>query len=1384
MKYTRKYISIVLTLTICFSDIVIPVVSARTLYDSRVEQAAPKEETFKPAEQKTKTTRETAGDASPEVLGLADMGFAESSASQRLPVKVQKMEKKTYGAEEDVTIAVSNPEGESIQTKVIDDKGQEIAVHVEQIDKATTSELHISATNQFKPGKYTVVVTDAEGKQTKQDFTWGVLAFNTDKAVYAPKENAFISMAVLDEKGAMVCDADVELIISNPSNPSQMTLSTQNGKIIVNQECRSTDVVLKPDYEANYTVGEAGTYAVKLTANTGNGTYTITDSFEVKETTDFVIKRDSATRLYPPNAYPMNIEITANRDFTGVITETVPESFTITPADENNSYDAMDTMYLQGTNPEAKLEQKVLGDTDSILEMPFNGIYTISQGFGFELTDLPLKDFYSHHGLAGHDGVDFALPTGTPLFAVDGGTVLQAGEGDYGITVIVQHAWGRSYYGHLSKTTATEGMQISKGSHIGYSGNTGESTGPHLHFGIKPNTPDLNNGYAGKIDPMPFLPKEGRLPGTQVLSLGEQTAVLAASTSGEASASAQTSVIATPQSGEAIPAGTEIEQEIAASTSAEQDFTVANEVIQEEVKDSENPVVDRVKVIQWQVSVKKGEKMTLSYKYKAPMVSPQFYTVGPLKFFEDKSQETVYEEGRRWQIAADAINIDWYDAHWGYRKPITIDKDQVGGGSSYADAWCNDVTGITCTSAGWTARRKITFDNSDSGTNLTNFPVLVKLNSSRIDYTKTQPDGDDIRFVDASDPNTVLPHEIEEWNESGDSYVWVRVPQINSGSTTDYIMMYYNNASATSGQDATTVWSNSYNTVWHLEESGSTFDNSVGSSYDGSAGGGLPSQTAGLSSYGQDFNWNNDEWIGVSHSDGSLIEPANITASLWTKFSSEANSDRSLLSKRASTAYAIQQDVGTNEFIWNIRVANTDRTIAYNYSSVPIMNDGNWHLLTGTYNGSSVAFYVDGALVSSTAVSGSITYGSTNDLMIGADAGTGTSPDTNTWYHGQIDEVRISSTGRTADWIEAEFISGRDTMNTYGAEEFTGSAPSLTNFPVLINLTSDANLAATTASGNEILFTDSTGKTKLSHEIESYNSGTGALVAWVEIPTLTDAADVEIYMYYGNSGVANQEDPTNVWDSDYRAVWNMSEGSGTAANDSTSFANNLTASNSWNASGKIGTAWNGATNLRLSRADDADFDFAGADNLSIGMWFKSDAADNTATQYLLNKADAEPGYAIYSTSADVVCFGIDDDTTWTPDDEVCSSADVYDTAWHYLYATKTGTSAIELFIDGSPVGSNTSIVTGTLANADIFYMGDRQATDGTDEFLGDIDQVSISRVVRADEWIGTEYTNQNSPSTFYAVGSQETRLSTTPLNKLMRHGKFFDNRLAEQPFVF
>jgi murein DD-endopeptidase MepM/ murein hydrolase activator NlpD len=98
-----------------------------------------------------------------------------------------------------------------------------------------------------------------------------------------------------------------------------------------------------------------------------------------------------------------------------------------------------------------------------------------------------------------HSGIDIAVPEGTPIRAADSGRVALMGwVGGYGNYTCVQHtATMSTCYGHQSRFATSNGASVSQGQVIGYSGNTGDSTGPHLHFEVRINgTP---------VDPMGYL---------------------------------------------------------------------------------------------------------------------------------------------------------------------------------------------------------------------------------------------------------------------------------------------------------------------------------------------------------------------------------------------------------------------------------------------------------------------------------------------------------------------------------------------------------------------------------------------------------------------------------------------------------------------------------------------------------------------------------------------------------------------------------------------------------------------------------------------------------------------------------------------------------------
>jgi murein DD-endopeptidase MepM/ murein hydrolase activator NlpD len=106
----------------------------------------------------------------------------------------------------------------------------------------------------------------------------------------------------------------------------------------------------------------------------------------------------------------------------------------------------------------------------------------------------PVTGRLSQHYHSGHNGLDIAIPVGTPIQTTMDGQVVHAGWNNqgYGNLVIVENGEYRTYYAHLSSIPVSVGETVQAGTTIGLSGNTGNSTGPHLHYEIRRNKVAIN----------------------------------------------------------------------------------------------------------------------------------------------------------------------------------------------------------------------------------------------------------------------------------------------------------------------------------------------------------------------------------------------------------------------------------------------------------------------------------------------------------------------------------------------------------------------------------------------------------------------------------------------------------------------------------------------------------------------------------------------------------------------------------------------------------------------------------------------------------------------------------------------------------------------------
>jgi len=359
----------------------------------------------------------------------------------------------------------------------------------------------------------------------------------------------------------------------------------------------------------------------------------------------------------------------------------------------------------------------------------------------------------------------------------------------------------------------------------------------------------------------------------------------------------------------------------------------------------------------------------------------------------------------------------WYDTNWQYRRQITINHTKVE--NAYAD-----------------------------------FPVLVYATG----LSNIKANGADIRFT-SSDGTTELPREIESYSDSdGTLYAWVKVTLTKDAgdSTDDVIYMYYGNDSASepapgSAYGAENVWDSDYRGVWHLREDPSgtapQMKDSTSNNNDGTSQG---SMTAGNQVTGQidgslDFDGSN-EYIQTTSNE--LQTAAAITISVWFKADVTTGAHHIVWEgKGTENGWGAGAD-GYHEMHINVGAYNQDNILGCFYGTnedaaapnviridTAFSDTANFHhaVFVVTNPGSSPVgeLFLDG--VSKGTDTGNQTSRADWDTSLrigrpGADQ---------RYFDGMVDEVRISDTARSADWIKTCF-NNQDSPSSFcsvGAEE-------------------------------------------------------------------------------------------------------------------------------------------------------------------------------------------------------------------------------------------------------------------------------------------------------------------------------------------------------------
>jgi biopolymer transport protein ExbB len=348
-----------------------------------------------------------------------------------------------------------------------------------------------------------------------------------------------------------------------------------------------------------------------------------------------------------------------------------------------------------------------------------------------------------------------------------------------------------------------------------------------------------------------------------------------------------------------------------------------------------------------------------------------------------------------------------------------------GGWTSQALAWWNDD---------WSYRKEITFDLSPKGADIlgtpADVPVLIRLSLGNFQYfNDAKPDGSDFRFI-AADDKTPLKFHIDRFDpQTQIALVWVRVPQLTAGASTDKIFLYYGNKNAPSAADAVGTYDTNQVLVYHFGAAKDAAQDSTAYKSEPSAFG---AEVNPASLIGAGVKFAGAQTIAIPASAALHFLPnKGFTLSAWVRFDA-AQTDADI----AQLADADRELV--------LGIAGTQAFVRYNGGAQPLtitessqLTTGEWHHLAVRVGAGALTLFVDG--VDAGHASGDLQeIGGV--LTIGGAAAKGN------YFSGELDELQVSNTARGGDWVKAAarsqgmvaplVVYGGDTQKEGGKESY------------------------------------------------------------------------------------------------------------------------------------------------------------------------------------------------------------------------------------------------------------------------------------------------------------------------------------------------------------
>ncbi len=367
---------------------------------------------------------------------------------------------------------------------------------------------------------------------------------------------------------------------------------------------------------------------------------------------------------------------------------------------------------------------------------------------------------------------------------------------------------------------------------------------------------------------------------------------------------------------------------------------------------------------------------------------------------------------------------DGYEVNTAGTDPLDTDSDNDGYiDSAEVNAGLDPLDASSCLYSNFTHRMKLSFKTTDAS--LTDMPVLVVLNTDRIDYSQFKTGGADIRFCNPSGEE--LDYEISEWNTSAVSRIWVRIPLISSSMFDNHFWMHWGNASAGAGENKAGVWTNAYAGVWHLDEESPSMSDSSPEGNPALNNGSVP--VDGHLGRARDFQGENSIIMPPEAFD-KINTQASI--SFWQNVPLSRDPGFEFLFQ-GSNPFDYEFTIGVpyghsfyGDLIYWVAMGQGDYIATYTDESE---YQNKWSYWTFTKDSSSgiMRIYRNGELYKS-ASGKTDTYSPVTSVRLG-------SAEDGSWnYSGMIDEFFVSEKVRSPEWIKAQYQSMNDDYLVYHSE--------------------------------------------------------------------------------------------------------------------------------------------------------------------------------------------------------------------------------------------------------------------------------------------------------------------------------------------------------------